>query len=180
VYQAQGLRLERTSGRLTASIQGQQVTLDNRENLVGIVNHLQALLQEFELHSLYEEFSEAARLEKSIGHLATEIVKLNSGNYHSQGLSVESTGSSITIGLDQQLVFQSNQGKVQRPDDLSLLANLDVRLQGALTDLQQTIAAQLQLQQAQLEAAKLLDHRESASTSTIKPPQKGHDRGFTL
>ncbi len=129
--------------------------------------------------SLYYEFQEAARLEKSILHQAAEIVQLNQGNYQSQGLSVEITGSSLEIKLDQELVFKSNQGKVQRPDDLSMMENLELQLTGTIKGLKQIIEAQRQQEEARLEAERLQAER-SATRRVIKPQEKGHGHGLAL
>ncbi len=179
VYQDQGLRIERSNGQLTAEVSGTEVDIHKPENLAPIVNHLQALINEFQLFSLYEEFQSAARLEKSILHQATEIVQLNQGNYQSQGLSVEITGSSLEIKLDQELVFKSNQGKVQRPDDLSMMENLELQLTGTIKGLKQIIEAQRQQEEVRLEAERLQAER-SATRRVIKPQEKGHGHGLAL
>lgn len=180
VYQEQDLRLERSQGKITASIQGREVDLHKPENLAIIVNHLQTLVNEEQLLSLYEEFQTAARLEKSITNQAAFIVQLNSGNYHSLGLAVEITGSSIEIKLDQESVFKSHLGKVQRPDDLLQLSNLELQLQGTITDLQQTIAAKLKLEEARLLAERLQAQTQAASKSVIETQQKGQGHGLAL
>lgn len=180
VYQEQDLRLERSQGKITASIQGREVDLQKPENLASLVNHLQALVNEFQLLSLYEEFQQAARLEKSIADQAAFIVQLNSGNYHEQGLSVEITGSSIEIKLDNEFAFKSNQGAVQRPDDLLQLSNLELKLFGTIKNLQQTIAAKLKLEQAKLLAEQLQAQKESASKKAIEIQEKGHGHGLAL
>lgn len=180
VYQEQGLRMERSSEQITASIQGTEVDIHKPENLAILVNHLQALLHEFELNSLYEEFRQAARLEKSIEHLAAEIFHLNSGNYYNLGLSVENTTSDIQIKLDQNLIFRSHQGIKSRPDDLLLLENLEQQLQSSITDLQQTIEAKLKQKEAMLEAESLKALRELTNTSTIEKQQKSTGHGLTL
>jgi len=183
VYQYQGLRIERSNGRLKASISGTEVDILKPENLAPFVNHLQALSNEFELLSLYEEFQEAARLETSINDQATELVKLNQSNYLRQGLSVDITGSQIEIKLDRELVFKSNQGQVQRPDDLLQLENLELQMQGTIKDLKQIIEAQRQqsaarmAEEARLEAERLQAERE-ASRKIIKPQEKGHGHGI--
>lgn len=180
VYQEQGLRIERSQGKIAAFILGTEVDIHKPENLVGIVNHLQALVNDFELLSLYEEFTEAARLEKSITNQAIKIIQLEGGNYHSQGLSVEITGSSIEIKLDQEFVFKLNQGKVQRPDDLSLLSNLELQLQGTIKDLNQVLSTQRHLEQARLEAEQLKAQREKASTKSISTQDKERGYGLTM
>lgn len=176
VYQEQGLRIERSAGQLIAKREGNPIDLQKPENLVSIVNHLQALLQEFQSNSLYEEFIEAARLEKSIQQQAAQVVKLNQGNYHEQGLSVEITNSFIEIQLNQNSVFKSNQGKVSRPDDLLQLSNLRLQLQSTIIGLQQSIEAKLQQDMARLDAERLKAQRETTNTSTIKtkPKERGH------
>ena len=180
VYQEQGLRIERLRGQITAFRSGNTVDLQKPENLVSIVNHLQALLHEFQLNSLYQEFIEAARLEKSIMHQAALIVKLNSSNYHEQGLSVEITGSEIEIQLNQNLVFKSNQGIVQRSDDLLQMSNLELQLQSSINCLQQTIEAKLKLDEARLLAEVLDAQRETTIESTIEKQHLGRGHGLTL
>lgn len=180
VYQDSCLRIERSNGRLTASIEGTEVDIHKPESLVSFVNHLQALSHEFELLSLYKEFTEAARLEKSITNQATEIVHLNQGNYQSQGLSVEITGSSLEIKLDRELVFKSNQGSVQRPDDLSMMENLELQLIGTIKDLKQMMSDQRQQEAARLEAERLPTESESASRKTMERQKQERDRGFAL
>ena len=179
VYQDRGLRIERRGGQITASTEGNSIDLQRPENLASIVNHLQALLQQDPPLSLYEEFIEAARLEKSIQQQANEIVGLNSGNYHSQGLSVEITGSEVEIQLNSHLVFKSNQGLVSRPDDLLQLSNLKLQLQSSIVGLQQSIEAKQQQEKARLLASRLKAQRETTNTSTIEK-QKGRGHGFTL
>lgn len=179
VYQEQGLRIERSGGQLTVLSEGNSIDLQKPENLASIVNHLQALLQQDLPLSLYEEFIEAARLEKSIQHQATLIVGLNQGNYHEPGLSVEITDSEIVIQLDPNLVFKSNQGLVSRPDDLLQLSNLKLQLQSSYVGLQQSIEAKLQQEKARLLASRLKAPRETTNTSTIEK-QKGRGHGFTL
>ncbi len=176
VYQEQDLRLERSQGKITAFIQGTEVDLKKPENLASLVNHLQALVNQEPLLSLYQEFIEAARLEKSIANQAAFIVQLNSGNYHEQRLSVEITGSSIEIKLDNEFVFKLNQGQVQRPDNLSLLSNLELKLQGTIKDLQQTIQAKLELEQVRLKAERLKAQTQSASKKAIEIQEKGQGR----
>lgn len=180
VYQDQGLRISRSNGRLTAYFSGTEVDIHKPENLAPIVNHLQALSHEFELLSLYYEFQEAARLEKSILHQAAEIVQLNQGNYQSQGLSVEITGSSLEIKLDQELVFKSNQGLVERPDDLLQMENLDLQLQGTIKGLKQMMLAQRQQEEARLEAERFQAESSSASRRTMERPKQERERGLTL
>jgi conjugative relaxase-like TrwC/TraI family protein len=180
VYQEQDLRIERSNDQITASIKGIEVDLHKPENLASLVNHLQALVNEEPLLSLYEEFIEAARLEKSITNQAAQIVQLNSGNYHEQRLSVEITGNSIEIKLDNELVFKLNQGQVQRPDNLSLLSNLELQLQGTIKNLQQTIAAKLELEQSRLLAERLKAQSESASKKAIEIQEKGQGHGLAL
>lgn len=180
VYQERGLRIERRQGELRASIDGEPVDLHQPENLATIVNRLQALVDEFELLSLYEEFEQAARLERSLANLATEIVQLNCGNYSCPGLSVAASDRSMEIQLDQQVVFISERGFVMRPDDLLQLSHLQLQLVSTVTQLQRTIAAQLQQEQATIEAEQLKAQSQSARTSTITPPTKERDRGFTL
>ncbi len=179
VYQDNGLRIERSQGRLTTSIEGEAVDIQKLENLAPIVHNLQALLNEFQLLSLYEEFQDSALLEKSIKSKAAEIIKLNQGDYQGQGLSVEMTGSQIEIKLDQEVVFSSTQGLVQRPDDLSKLSNLDRQLTGTISNLQQMIEAQRQLE-AIFESARLEALIESAAKREIKPPEKEQGHGFAL
>ena len=178
VYQEQDLRIERSQGKITASIQGREVDLQKPENLASLVSHLQALVTEEQLLSLYEEFIEAARLEKSITNQAAFIVQLNSRNYHSFGLAVEITGSSIEIKLDNEFVFQSHLGKVQRSDDSLQLSNLELQLQGTIKDLQQTIQAKLELEQAKLKAERLQAQTQTASKKAIEIQQKGQGHGF--
>lgn len=180
VYQEQDLRIERSNDQFTASIQGIEVDIHKPENLAILVNHLQTLVNEEQLLSLYEEFQKAARLEKSIADQAAFIVQLNSGNYHSLGLSVEITGSSIEIKLDQEFVFKSNQGEVQRSDDLLQLSNLELQLQGTIKNLQQTIAAKLKLEEAKLLAERLQAQAQSASKKAIEIQEKGQGHGLTL
>lgn len=179
VYQEQGLRIERSGGQLIAFREGNSLDLQKPENLAYVVNHLQALLQEFQPISLYEEFIEAARLEKSIQHQAAVIVGLNQGNYHEPGLSVEITDSEIVIQLDPHLVFKSNQGLVSRPDDLLQMSNLKLQLQSSYVGLQQSIEAKQQQEKARLLASRLKAPRETTNTSTIEK-QKGRGHGFTL
>ena len=178
VYQELGWRIERSQGKIAASIDGEPVDLQQPENLATLVNHLQALVDEFELLSLYNEFQTAARLEKSIQHRATEVVQLNQGNCHEPGLSVEIAGSSIEIQLDCELVFRSNSGRVQRPDDISQLFRLERQLQSTITDLQQSIATKQQ-ELARFAAEQLKAQRESAATDAITP-QRGRGHGLTL
>jgi len=178
VYQSQGLRIERSNSRLKVSISGEEVDIQKSENLAPIVNHLQSLLNEFQLLSLYEEFLEAARFEKSIKSKAAELVKLSQGDYKSQGLSVEFTRSQIEIKVDLELVFRANQGKVERLDDLSKLENLELQLIGTIRDLKQAIEAQRQQEEARLEASRLEAQRQSATTREIKAQQKGHGHGL--
>ena len=183
VYQEQGLRIERSNNKIKASVSGEEVDIQKPENLASIVHNLQALSNQFQLLSLYAEFQEAARLETSIQHQAALLVELNQGDYLHQGLSVEKIESKIDIKLDRELVFQSHQGQVQRPDDLSLLENIERQLQGTIQDLQLTIEAQRQeaariVEQARLEAARLQAERESAFRRTISPPEKGHGHGL--
>ncbi len=178
VLQDNGLRIERSNGQLNASIAGIEVDIQKPENLATFVNHLQALLNEFQLLSLYEEFQSAARLEKSIKSKAAELIKLNQGDYLRQELSVEMTGSLIEIQLDRKLVFKSNQGFVQRPDNLSKLENLERQLQGTISSLQQVISTQRQQEEARLESARLKAQRESATRTTINPQEKGHGHGL--
>lgn len=164
------------------SIEGTEIDILNAEKLAPLVNHLQALSNEFELLSLYEEFQLAARLEKSIRKQAARVVHLNQGNYQSQGLSVESTGSQIKIQLDRELVFKSNQGQVQRPSDLSKLEKLDWQLQGTIRNLNQMLSAQRQesariVSEARLEAERLKAERE-ASRKAIKLQEKGYGHGL--
>lgn len=180
VYQEQDLRLERSQGKITAFIQGTEVDLKKPDNLASLVNHLQALVNQEPLLSLYQEFIEAARLEKSITNQAAFIVQLNSGNYHEQRLSVEITGSSIEIKLDNEFVFKLNQGQVQRPDNLSLLSNLELKLLGTIKDLQQTIQAKLELEQARLKAERLKAQTQSASKKAIEIKEKGQGHGLAL
>jgi conjugative relaxase-like TrwC/TraI family protein len=178
VYQEQGLRIERSQGKIVASFNSIEVDIHKPENLAILVNHLQALVNEFQLLSLYEEFIEAARLEKSITNQATQIVQLNQGNYHSLGLSVEIIANSIEIKLDQEFVFKSHLGLVERPDDLLQLSHLELQLQGTIKNLQQIIAAKLELEQARLLAERLQAQKESASKKAIETPEKGHGHGF--
>ena len=152
--------------------------LFNPQSLATFVNHLQALLNEFQLLSLYEEFQSAARLEKSIKSKAAELIKLNQGDYLRQELSVEMTGSLIEIQLDRKLVFKSNQGFVQRPDDLSKLENFERQLQGTISFLQQVISTQRQQEEARIESARLEAQREEAKRTTINPQEKGHGHGL--
>lgn len=180
VYQDNGLRIERSNGRLTVSIEGKEVDIHLPENLPPIVNHLQALVNEYQLLSLYEEFQSAARLETSIKSKAAELVKLNQGNYH-QGLSVELTGSLVEIQLDRELIFKSNPDQVQRPDELSKLENLEQQLNATVRDLKQMLEAQRleearQAEEARLEVALLKAQREEATRSTteIKTKERGH------
>jgi conjugative relaxase-like TrwC/TraI family protein len=180
VYQEQSLRIERSNGQIKASMSGQEVDIQNPENLATIVHNLQALSNQFQLLSLYEEFQEAARLEKAILHQATEIVQLNQGNYHSQGLSVEITASQIEIQLDRELVFKSDQGSIQRFDDLSQMENLERQLQGTITGLKQMMLVQRQQEEARLEAERLKAESESASKRTIERPKQERERGLTL
>jgi len=81
VYQERGFRIERSKSRLKVSIDDVETDIQKPENLAPIVNHLQTLLNEFQLLSLYEEFLEAARLEKSIRDKAAEMIQLNQGDY---------------------------------------------------------------------------------------------------
>ncbi len=178
VCQDNGLRIERSNGQLNASIAGIEVDIQKPENLATFVNHLQALLNEFQLLSLYEEFQSAARLEKSIKSKAAELIKLNQGDYLRQELSVEMTGSLIEIQLDRKLVFKSNQGFVQRPDDLSKLENFERQLQGTISFLQQVISTQRQQEEARIESARLEAQREEAKRTTINPQEKGHGHGL--
>jgi len=178
VYQDQGLRIERSNSRLKVSIDGVEIDIQKPENLAPIVNHLQALLDEFQLLSVYEEFREAARLEKSIRDKAAEIIKLNQGGYKSQGLSVQMNDSQIEIQLDQQLVFKSNRGSTVRSDDLSKLENIERQLTGTIRDLQQTLEAQRQQEEARLEAIRLETQRKLAQTREIESQQRGHGHGF--
>ncbi len=183
VYQDQGLRIERSNGRLTVSIKGKEVDIKKPENLPPLVNHLQALVNEFQLLSLYEEFQSAARLETSIKSKAAELVKLNQGDYLGQGISVELTGSFIEIQHDLALVFKSNQGHVQRPDDLSKLENLERQLTGTVRDLKQMLEAQhleaaRKAEAARLEAARLKAQREETSRSTTETPRKERGHGL--
>ncbi len=179
VYQERGLRIERQQGQLRASIDGESIDLRHPENLAPIVNRLQEIVNEFELLSLYEEFEQAAQLEQAIANLATEIVQLNCGNYFCPGLSVAASDRSMEIQLDEQVVFKSERGFVTRPDDLLQLSYLQLQLASTLTQLQQTIAAQRE-QQAILEVEQLKAQSKLALTSTITPPTKERDRGFTL
>ena len=179
VYQDNGLRIERSQGRLKVSIEGEAVDIQKPDILAPLVHNLQALLNEFQLLSLYEEFQSAALLEKSIKSKAAEIIKLNQGDYQSQGLSVEMTGSQLEIKLNQEVIFSSTQGLVQRPDDLSKLDNLERQLTGTIRDLQQMIEAQRQLE-AIFEAARLEALIESTAKREIKPPEKEKGHGFAL
>jgi len=179
VYQDNGLRIERSQGRLKVSIEGEAVDIQKPDILAPLVHNLQALLNEFQLLSLYEEFQSAALLEKSIKSKAAEIIKLNQGDYQSPGLSVEMTDSQLEIKLNQDVVFTSTQGLVQRPDDLSKLDNLEQQLAGTIRDLQQMIEAQHQ-QEAIFEAARLEALIELAAKREIKPPKKEQGHGFAL
>jgi len=180
VYQDKDWRIEQSNGRLTASILGKEVDIKKPENLTPLVNHLQGLVNEFQLLSLYEEFQEAARLETSIKSKAAELVKLNQGDYQSQELSVEMTGSFIEIQQNRELVFKSNPGQVQRPDDLSKLENLERQLAGTVRDLKQMLEQRLeearQAEEARLKAARLNAQREEATRNTteIQKKERGH------
>ena len=180
VYQEFGLRIERSQGQIRASIQGEPVDLRHPENLATIVNRLQALVNEFELRSLYEEFALAARREASISNLAQEIVQLNGGNYYAQRLSVEITGSCCEIQFDQKVVFRSTPDNVERPDDLLQLSDLNLQLLSTIAELQQRIEAQLKQEQARRIAEELKAESKSARTSTITPKPKERDGGITL
>jgi len=181
VYQDNGLRIERSSKRLTVSIEGKEVDIKKPENLAPLVNHLQVLVNEFQLLSVYSEFQEAARLETSIKSKAAELVKLNQGDYLGQGISVELTGSQIEIQHGLELVFKSNQGHVQRPDDLSKLENLERQMTGTIRDLKQMLEAQRleearKAEEARLEASGLNAQREEATRNTteIQRKERGH------
>ena len=180
VYQEKGLRIERKQGKIAAFIEGESVDLRHPENLATIVNRLQALVNEFELRSLYEEFALAARREESIANLAKEIVQINGGNYYSQRLSVEITGSCCEIEFDQKMVFSSTPGKVSRPDDLLELSDLNLQLLSTTAELQQRLEAEIKQEQARLLAEELKAQSKSARTSTITPKPKERDGGITL
>jgi conjugative relaxase-like TrwC/TraI family protein len=180
VYQEFGLRIERRQGQIRASVQGEPVDLQHPENLATLVNRLQALVNEFELRSLYEEFALAARREQAIANLAKEIVQLNGGNYYAQRLSVEITGSCCEIQFDQKVVFKSTPGNITRPDDLLQLSDLNLQLLSTTAELQQRQKAQLKQEQARLLAQELKAQSKSARTSTIKPKPKERDGGITL
>lgn len=75
--------------------------------------------------------------------------------------------------------MKSNQGKVQRPDDLSQIENLELQLVGTIKGLKQMISAQLEQEAARLEAERLRTERE-ASRRVIKPQEKGHGHGLAL
>ncbi len=180
VYQENGFRIEREQGQLRASIQGEAVEMRHPENLATIVNHLQALVNEFELRSLYEEFALAARREESIANTAKEIVLINGGNYYAQRLSVEITGSCCEIQFDQKVVFKSTPGNVERPDDLLQLSDLNLQLLSTTAELQQRQKAQLKQEQARRIAQELKAQSKSAHTSTITPKPKERDSGITL
>ncbi len=180
VYQENGFRIERSQGQIRASIQGEPVDLRHPENLATIVNHLQALVNEFELRSLYEEFALAARREQAIANQAKEIVQINGGNYYSQRLSVEITGSCCEIQFDQKVVFRSTPSIVSRPDDLLQLSDLNLQLLSTTAELQQRQEAQLKQEQAKLLAEELKAQSKSARTRTITPKPKERDGGITL
>jgi len=180
VYQELGLRIERSQGQIRASIQGEPVDLQKPENLTTIVNRLQALVNEFELCSLYEEFALAARREESIANQAEEIVQINGGNYYAQRLSVEITGSCCEIQFDQKVVFKSTPGNVERPDDLLQLSDLNLQLLSTTAELQQRQKAQLKQEQARLLTQELKAQSKSAHTSIITPKPKERDGGITL
>lgn len=180
VYQEKGLRIERKQGKIAAFIEGESVEMQKPDNLTTIVNRLQALVNEFELRSLYEEFALAAQLEESIASLATGIVQINGGNYYAQRLSVEITGSCYEIQFDQKVVFRSTPGNVTRPDDLLQLSDLNLQLLSTTAELQQRLEAQLKQEQARLLAQELKAQSKSARTSTITPRSKERDGGITL
>ena len=183
VYQERGLRIERSKSRLKVAIDDVETDMQKPENLAPIVNHLQALLNEFQLLSLYEEFLEAARLEKSIRDKAAEMIQLNQGGYSCQGLAVQMHKHQIEIQRDQQLVFQSNGGSTMRSDDLSQLENLEGQLTSTVRDLKQMLEAQRleearQAEEARLKAALLNAQREEATRSTTEIPRKERGHGF--
>ena len=167
-------------GQIRASIQGEPVDLRHPKNLATIVNHLQALVNEFELRSLYEEFALAARREESIANTARAIVQINGGNYYAQRLSVEITGSCCEIQFDQKMVFRSTPGIVSRPDDLLQLSDLNLQLLSTTAELQQRFEAQIKQEQARRIAQELKAQSKSARTSTITPKPKERDGGITL
>jgi hypothetical protein len=180
VYQEFGLRIERSQGQIRASIQGEPFDLQHPENLATLVNRLQALVNEFELRALYEEFALAARREESIASLAKEVVQINGGNYYAQRLSVEITGRCCEIQFGQKVVFKSTPGNVERPDDLLQLSDLNLQLLSTTAELQQRLKAQIKQEQARLLAQELKAQSKSARTSTITPKPKERDGGITL